>query len=227
MDQIGTFLSQYATKEVLSVLGAVAVAFAGWKAAKGTWGMVGGMMKKASFLGLAAAALFAVGLGATGLGIGELSSRPETKTAPSQGLTNADLLAMVKADKSNNPETLKAVLDYANKRDQGAQALPVATPATIPVEDVAYKIDGDKIVAVNLKGKDVIPASYDQFTIDPVKEAAVKAEESVMSLPYAWAMILLGLGTTVTGATVFFTRHNKRNPDDPNHPNYEAQYARR
>lgn len=229
MDQLGDLLSQYATKEVMTVFGVLVATFLGWKAAKGTWSLVAGISKKASFLGLAAATLFAAGLGATGFGVGEVFSRPGEKVAPAltpgSMLSNADLIRIIENDKHHSPETIKAVLEYAKDRDT----------RTSQKDDIAYKVRGDQIIPVRLN-KEAIPQTipetfqagpYDHFTVDAVKEAADKAEESMLPKPLAYMLILLGFGTTITGATVFFTRHNSRSTSDPHHPNYEAQYARR
>ena len=224
MNQIGEFLGQYATKEVLTVMGALVTAWLGWKAAKGSYSMVASIAKKASFMGLASAAMLAVGLGAAGLGVGELYSRPEIQEDQSVvGLSNKDLLRIVSNEKAS-PELVKAILEYAKARDKAPQ------PAKTEVEQasstkVAYRIEDNKLVPVSLE-EPVLRTPYEEITIDPVKEAAVTAEESIVSLPMAWALIGMGIATSISGIAVFANRHNRRNTDDPNHPNFESQYKR-
>lgn len=205
MDQIGEVLGQYATKEVLTVMGALVTAWLGWKAAKGTYGMVASIAKKASFMGLASAAMLTVGLGVAGLGIGELNSRPQVKEETNVvGLTNDDLLEIVDNEKAS-PELVKAILEYAKARD---------------------KSDSKPATKVELAYEDPVKIPYEEITIDPVMESAASAEESIVSLPMAWALIGMGFATSISGIAVFANRHNKRNTDDPNHPNFESQYKR-
>lgn len=222
MNQIGEFLGQYATKEVLTVLGALVTAWLGWKAAKGSYSMVASIAKKASFMGLASATMLAVGLGAAGLGVGELYSRPAIQEDQSiVGLSNKDLLKIA-ANKEANPELVKAILEYAKSRDKAPQPAKVEQAGNTKV---AYRIEDNKLVPVSLE-EPVFRTPYEEITIDPVKEAAVTAEESIVSLPMAWGLIGLGIATSISGIAVFANRHNRRNTDDPNHPNFESQYKR-
>lgn len=208
MNQIGEFLGQYATKEVLTVMGALATAWLGWKTAKGSYSMVASIAKKASFMGLASAGMLAVGLGVAGFGVGEINSRPSLKedsvsTSHSTiGLSNKDLLEIVKAGEGGfvNPQVVQTILEYAKTRDEKTQQTKSS-----PQEPV-------------LKAE--------ELTIDPVKEATVNAEESIVSLPIAWSLIGIGIASSISGIAVFANRHNKRNSDDPNHPNFESQYKR-
>jgi hypothetical protein len=224
MNQIGEFLGQYATKEVLTVMGALVTAWLGWKAAKGSYGMVASIAKKASFMGLASAVMLAVGLGAAGLGIGELNSRPEVKEETNVvGLTNNDLLKIVNNEKAS-PELVKAILEYAKARDKG-DSKPAPKVEQASNVKVAYRIEDNKLIPVSLD-EPVLRTPYEEITIDPVKESVASAEESIVSLPMAWALIGMGLATSISGIAVFANRHNKRNSDDPNHPNFESQYKR-
>lgn len=208
MNQIGEFLGQYATKEVLTVMGALVTCWLGWKAAKGSYSLVAGIAKKASFMGLASAGMLAVGLGAAGLGVGELYSRPEIQQDQSVvGLTNKDLLQIVNNEKAS-PELVKAILEYAKVRDRE------------PNQYSSHPSMAKKVTPVSFD------EAYEEITIDPVKEAAVTAEESIVSLPMAWALIGMGIATSISGIAVFANRHNRRNTDDPNHPNFESQYKR-
>lgn len=206
MNEIGEFLGQYATKEVLTVVSVLFAATIGWKAAKAGIGLIASVAKKASFLGLASAGLLAAGLGTTGFGIGELYSRPDVKDQNIVGLSNDDLLKIISKENAS-PELVKAILEYAKNRDKGTT-------------------QNSDLIA-----KNTIPASYDQqpyeeITIDPVKEAASNAEESMVSLPIAWALIGLGIASSIAGVTVYGNRNQRRNVDDPHHPNFESQYKR-
>jgi len=223
MNQIGEFLGQYATKEVLTVMGALVTAWLGWKAAKGSYGMVASIAKKASFMGLASAAMLAVGLGAAGLGIGELNSRPPVKEETNVvGLSNHDLLKIVGNEKAS-PELVKAILEYAKARDKSDnKPAPKIEQASTKV---AYRIEDNKLIPVSLE-EPVLKTPYEEITIDPVKESVASAEESIVSLPMAWALIGMGIATSISGIAVFANRHNKRNTDDPNHPNFESQFKR-
>ena len=99
--QVGQYLSQYATPEVFSVFGTLAALWVGYKIAGKTTSVIAGVAKKASFMGLASALLLTAGLGVTGVGIGELQSRPDTakKTAVATSLSNADLLKIATSEK--------------------------------------------------------------------------------------------------------------------------------
>lgn len=189
MEQIGSFLSQYATKEVLTILGTGVTAWAGWKTAKFSYGVISSLAKRASFLGLASAVLLTVGLGAAGFGVGEINVRPENHGE--HGISNQQLAQIAKTPMIS-PEVVKEILSYAKARDTGAT-----------VETVAVQVPSE--------GK---------VTVDPVKESSLKAEESVMSVPTAWSLIGIGIATSVSALAVFATRHNRRNPDDPNHPHF-------
>ena len=150
--------------------------------------------------------MLAVGLGAAGLGVGELYSRPEIQQDQSVvGLTNKDLLQIVNNEKAS-PELVKAILEYAKVRDRE------------PNQYSSHPSMAKKTTPVSF--------DYEEITIDPVKEAAVTAEESIVSLPMAWALIGMGIATSISGIAVFANRHNRRNTDDPNHPNFESQYKR-
>ena len=196
MYQIGEFLSQYATKEVLTVIGVLATAWMGWKVAAKSLGFVSSIAKKASFMGLAATVMLIGGLGTTGLGIGELWSRPEPVKQTNVALSNDDLLRIIR-NESSNPEVIKTVLEYAKQRDKIQQE----------ERTVAAKVSNPKL--------EVTPVAYDydQITIDSVKNTELN--ESVVSLPFAWSLIGIGLASAISGLAVYGNRNSKRNPEDP------------
>jgi hypothetical protein len=228
MNQIGEVLRQYATTEVLTVLGTLVMAAVGWKVAKGTLGLMAGIAKKASFMGLASAALLTAGLSMTGFGIGELNSRPsiQEETTNVTGLSNNDLLKIVNNEKAH-PELVKVILDYAQARDKSPanEKHGIERASSKKNQKVAFTIEGNKLIPVSLE-EPVLSKPYDEITVDPVKEAAHKAEESVVSLPFAWSSIGLGLALAISGVAAFANRNNRRNPDDPHHPNFDSQYKR-
>lgn len=203
MNQIGEFLGQYATKEVLTVMGALATTWLGWKTAKGSYSLIANIAKKASFMGLVSVAMLAVGFGITGFGVGEINSRPslkEVSTSPTAvGMSNKDLLEIVKGDLVN-PQIVQAILEYAKVRDEKVQQAKSSPQESVLIAE--------------------------ELAIDPVKEATANAEESIVSLPIAWSLIGIGIASSISGVAVFMNRHNKRSSDDPNHPNFEAQYKR-
>lgn len=202
MYQIGEFLQQFATKEVLTVIGGLVTAWVGWKAASKSLGFVSGIAKKATFMGLAAATMFMVGLGATGLGIGELQTRPESgPVAKKVGLSNDDLLKIVR-NEHPNPDIVKAVLEYAKDRDN--------------------KVNKEKTEVASLKiGNKVIPVSLtenydDSVSVTQVGPIDTKVEESVMPVPYAWSLIGLGLASAISSIAIFRNRYNTPSIYDPN-----------
>ena len=127
MEQFTEMLATYATKEVLTVLAALGVAWAGWKAASKTWGIASGFAQKASFMGITAGVLLLAGLGVTGLGVGELSSRgsndnevtraAQIEEASRPGFKNDQLLKLLTADNNVSTELTRQILDYARNRD--------------------------------------------------------------------------------------------------------------
>ena len=129
MEQFTEMLAQYATKEVLTVLAALGVAWAGWKAASKTWGVASSFAQKASFMGITAGVLLLTGLGVTGLGVGELASRGDAETdneitraaqieeASRPGFKNDQLIALLTADNNVSTELTRQILDYARNRD--------------------------------------------------------------------------------------------------------------
>lgn len=219
MDQIGSFLASYATKEVLTVFGAIAASYVGYKAAKGSLGMIANVAKKASFMGLASALLVMVGLGTTGLGVGELRTRP-SQDIHQNGINNAELMKIASSEKIT-PESLKMILAYAEQRDRKTTRV-IETPKKTQL--VTFKIEGDRMIPVS---QPVVAEAYDgsdieTVTVDPVREAAATAEESIVPVPIAWSLIGMGIAASLSGFAVFANRHNTRSTSDPHHPNYKC-----
>lgn len=129
MEQFTEMLTQYATKEVLTVIAALGVAWGGWKAASKTMGLVSTFAQKASFMGITAGVLLLVGLGVTGLGVGELASRGSgpaadeitqaalIEEASKPGFKNDQLLTLLTSDNNVSTELTREILDYARNRD--------------------------------------------------------------------------------------------------------------
>lgn len=215
MNQMGEFLTQYATKEVFTVIGAIVVAAMGWKAAKGTLGFFGGIAKKASFMGLASTLLVITGMGVTGLGVGEFGSRP-SESAKQSGLSNDQLVKLLTNEHRVDPDLMKQALDYARERD---------TQAVKKTEEkaIAFRKEGNKLIPVNYE-EPVLRVSNDPFNLKTADDTVV-AEESIVSKPIAGMMIGLGLALSSVGSIVYLNRNQRRNTDDPHHPNYDNQYA--
>lgn len=195
MDQIGQFLSQYATKEVITVAAAVLAAYCGWKAAKGAYGVVAGFAKKASFMGLTSAVMLAAGMGAVGLSFGEFSSRPASKSDKPIRIGISDgVLSEIVRDEDAKPEAIMAIMKYAEHRDQQQMQMVDRKANQAPL---AYELK--------------------EVKIDPVDEAAAKAEESIMTKPTAGGIMGLGFATIIAACAVYFNRHSRRNPEDPHY----------
>jgi hypothetical protein len=113
-------IGKYATPEVLTVMTGVAAAWIGWKVAAKSFGLLGAIAQRASFLGLTAAVLFITGLGTTGVGTGEVVARVsngggDTPKVEKVGMSDENLAKLI--DKCHDKEMVKLVLDYSRTRD--------------------------------------------------------------------------------------------------------------
>lgn len=223
MNELANNLSQYATSEVVTVLAALATAWIGWKAASKSVGVAKSIAKKATFMGLASTIMLVSGLGVGGLGIGEIMSRQDS---PNGGISNIQLQELV-SNESVSGKELKSIIEYVNHRDkqnslsnQQIMDLAKSTDSQQLTAILAYISDRDK---VNDK-QEYIPVSFSDEVKDKVEIAPtsdeIKNSESIMTLPYAWMTALAGIGLTLGGVTCFSCRNNKRNVDDPHHPDY-------
>ena len=224
MQEFGEMIQPFLTKEVVTVIGAMAVAWIGWKAAcKGTQ-LAGSFASKASFAGLTAATMMFAGLGVTGLGIGELATRGGGSDEPipvETQLTNNQLVALAQGDKANDIDT---ILRYAQERDTAARQfkgdrhvdadgnLWVLALNSKQVKDatnieVSYENSGSvfDFEGLHRQKKPAEPAEL-PFEVSEVNQDAMKNEESMMSLPMAWSTVGLGLASIIASVCVFASR---------------------
>lgn len=221
MEQVFEFASQYVTKEVISVLALLVTAWMGWKAASKSFSFVAGVARKASYTGIAATGLLAAGLGATGLGIGELWSRPSLDSTNAVGIDD-DKLLKVATDPNTDEAIVKEVLTYASKRDERtsqkmqdksdlAFVLKINDDGTLRAEKTSVVNAG---LEIPIAPPTPAPLTEDEIQVEPVVEAALTAEESLVTIPIAWMLIGLGLAGSIAGTTVFVTRNDRKNPED-------------
>lgn len=248
-------VGQLATKEVITVLAALAVAWTGWKTASKGWGVASNFAQKASFMGLTATLLILGGLGATGFGVGELTTRmgndqeiksPEEiaamQEASTPGLKNKELIELLKSDSTVSTELTKEVLAYARSRDgqvPDTELLKLAekNPEHLPVViDLlkAREVRLAKQVETNRDNlqtkKGVVLTSLDQKpegeqTEVQLVEAEKPKKESLVTPQVAWMNILFGIGSVISGFVVFLCRNATPNPHDPHHQERAARTA--
>ncbi len=228
MENIGELMQQYATKEVLTVIVALATAWVGWRAAVKVSGLAKGYASKASFAGLTSAFLLLAGFGGIGAGIGELASRTggdkeEEKSTETQ-LTNEQLVKLATAEKTNN---IDDILKYAAARDTAARLAAEKaaesekekkTQTLVPTGTTSVSIDAKgntwvmqtKETAVQVSAKDTKKKPYEELPFDVEEQGEVAAinnnEESIMTTPIAWMAIGIGLASIIGSFGVFTTR---------------------
>lgn len=244
MEPITELLANYATKEVLTVITALGVAWVGWKAAAKSWGIASSFAQKASFMGITSAILMLTGLGVTGLGIGELSSRVDSdpvshataiEEASKPGFKNDQLIDLLTSKNTVSTELTREVLNYARNRDgqlpdhkllELAEKNPQALTALIELMKAREEraIQQYEFVNRTYKTRDtqnVSLTTYEtdsantEFNLVEADESVITNADSLMSVPMAWFCILLGIGGATSGVTCFACRKSKRNPDDP------------
>jgi hypothetical protein len=215
MENIGEFMQQYATKEVFTVVAALATAWVGWKAATKTVGMAKGFAQKASFAGLTSAFLLFAGFGGIGVGIGELASRSgevddPNKPAETQ-LTNEELVNLA-TNSSTDGDRLEEILKYTTARDAAARTAstqPLPTKFTDAAGRV-WKTSDDQLGTAEVAS--YIPTGgrpYEELPFEVAEQeeqSAIKNDESVMTTPMAWSSIGLGLAALIGSFGVFTTR---------------------
>jgi len=213
MENIGEFMQGYATKEVFTVISAIAVAWVGWKAATKTVGMAKGFAQKASFAGLTSAFLLLAGFGGLGAGIGELASRTtDAETGVEFQLTNQQLIDLATNENANKSHATEEVLKYATTRDK-ANRESIAPVAMTDSQGRTWVVQEEKEA-------EAIQVAYDQpqkprpyeelpFEVEE-QQAAIKNDESIMTTPMAWTTIGIGLASLIGSFSVFSTRkiHN-------------------
>lgn len=121
VQSITSVLGRFATPEVITVFGSLAVAWVGWKLAGKSFSLIGALASavasRASFAGLTAAILFITGGGGFGIGTGEVVARiSDSPSKPDKtGMTDDNLIKL--AEKCHDKELVKLVTDYARVRD--------------------------------------------------------------------------------------------------------------
>jgi len=197
MDHIGSFLLQFATKEVFTVLAAVIAIWLGWKTSRKIAGFAIALVKNTSLLGVISALLLLTGFGTSGIGIGELASRVEPDRPEVGALTNQDLLALANCDS----DELESIIDYAVMRDALQDPEKVVTmSSTHGLEEKVVRIEtkeGEKTIPVTLR----MLEPYRPYT---------EPDESIMSIPWAFTSICLGIGLVIVGIAAFCSRPGRR-----------------
>lgn len=112
-------LSKYMTTEVITVLGAMFAVWLGYRITGKVWSGARALAERCTFLGLTAAVLVMLGVGSTGVGVGEIVARitdSPTEEKIDIGMKDDALLAM--AEKCQDKEVAKEILQYAKQRDE-------------------------------------------------------------------------------------------------------------
>lgn len=224
---IGTTISKYLTPEVLTVLAVLICAALGWRVTKGGLNLIGALATRAGFVGMTAAILFIGGIGSTGLGVGEIVCRiSNAETTPKdKGIRDADLLKL--AEKCQDKETAKILLEYARVRDGDKANEDVRILSVMVDKQVANNGDKDNkaLVAfidylkakeqtkqtrtrlrdtlVSTNGED---STFPDESVAKVETKVIPNKDSMVSIPTSLAMIGLGIGSTLCGLCVFRLR---------------------
>lgn len=197
MDYVASFLLQFATKEVFTVLGVLFALWLGWKTSRKLAGAAVSLVKNTSLFGVISALLLITGFSTSGIGIGELATRGQPDPAVGV-LTNQDLLALAQCE---NEERIGAIIDYAVMRDALRDPEKVVTmSSTLGLEEKTVRIEakeGEKTIPVTLR----MLEPYEPYT---------EPSESVMSIPVAITAICLGIALAIVGIAVFCNRPQRR-----------------
>jgi hypothetical protein len=187
MEEFGTYFTQFATREVFTVLAALVTAWLGWKSAKKVGGGIKTLVSNASFRGLTSMALLFAGFSGVGLGIGEWASRDGEPAPAKYGISNNELRCML--NDSDDYLALTEVLQYAMKRDEKKQ------------ENESGGVD----YLIGVKGAEAthIPINYKPYAIQEVPIAAIHNQESLMSTPMAWLSFALGWAALIASFCVY------------------------
>jgi hypothetical protein len=199
MDEIIRTLPNYLTKETITVVGAIATAWIGWKVAAKSFGIISSFATKFSFFGITAAVMFICGLGATGFGIAESTLNKGELRTPNQNVILSDEFKELIA--GEDPELVKAVLAFMNYRSGDAKR-------DIRVQSILRRVSNLKEDDKNellkyLQNSDELseytPVDYnsiDELVADPLDQAAI--EENKPSIGYSNSVTLIFIGVAVT-----------------------------
>lgn len=203
---VTTFLMKFVTPEVITVFGALAAAWAGWKIAAKGIGLVGALAQRVSFVGMVAAILFMSGIGITGVGAGDVASR--MSSSETKGMSNNDLLNL--ASRCNDKEIFKSITEYARVRDGDKTENDRILAALVEKSQQSGDKDNKALVAYMeyLKSKENTNARKTEVaslvfanTEIPADVVEVKKEpkQTMFSLPVSFGMIGVGIASAICG----------------------------
>jgi hypothetical protein len=198
MDEIIRTLPNYLTKETITVVGAIATAWIGWKVAAKSFGIVSSLATKFSFFGITAAIMFICGIGATGFGIAEVGLNSEEPPAQ-KGVSNEELRRLACGE---DPELVKAVLNYVKYRDsnEGSDSR---------IQSIMHRVsnleEGEKYQLLKFLQKEneseYIPADYNTtYEMNPPEPDLVKANQP--SIGYSSSMVFIFTGAAVAVVSI-------------------------
>ena len=195
MEQVGSFLTQFATKEVFTILTALVTAWIGWKTASKVGGYTKAFYQKANFRRLAATGLLFVGASGLGLGIGEWQSRDAAPVANEEkeiGMNNQELQELLdkSEDRTYSGNSIASILEYVKERDQAQLDKEKSEQLVV--------MRGDKEVAF-------LPTSYKEETFEITEapgETAIN-EESMVSTQMAWISFMLGTAALIASFVLY------------------------
>ena len=211
MDEIIRTLPNYLTKETITVVGAIATAWIGWKVAAKSFGIVSGLATKFSFFGLTAATMFICGLGATGFGFAEVSLNNENSPqVVKKGFSNDELRKLTCGE---DPELMKVVLEYVKFRDS-EEVGGIKTEAILDLI-ATMNAENKEAILTFLKAtneaSDYTPVDYNtthKYEMNPPEADVVKANKPSISYSTSMMSIFAGIAVTVTSIILFIV-----NPD--------------
>jgi hypothetical protein len=226
-----SLIGKYATPEVMTVFGALATAWIGWKVMAKGIGLVSMLSQKLSFMAMVSFFLVVSGFGTMGLGGGELLSRMfhYWGTEVKSSMSNADLKELAKDSKDQS--TADLVLGYAVQRDLslnrnefGAiyhlaqkEMLTKGTPAEkeqsakilLALVDLAKSQQKDsrpqeQLVSLDKGFLPSVRSSYDFINETPIATAApeLKNKDTLLSMPFSFCLLGIGAALAVCGVSV-------------------------
>ena len=165
MENIGELMQQYATKEVLTVVAAIATAWVGWRAAVKSVGVAKGFAGKASFAGMTSAFMLIAGFCALGLGIGELASRSggeEVVEAVETQLTNEQLVVLATSERTND---LEEILRYAETRDKAARERQILQDQHLALAAAVFAVSDKPAIIPSDRPYEELPFEVEEVAI--------------------------------------------------------------
>lgn len=122
-----------------------------------------------------------------------------------------------------NPKAIEMLtkLYEGRKARVDEQYATLTAKPEVKTEKTAY--EETTLVAKTGEAETKDPFVMPEGEIVAVDEAKIGNPDSLVSLPVAWGMTLFGAAFSLAGFGVFATRNNRRNTDDPHHPNHPSQ----